>query len=85
MCPGAETRRLHALAFSVIGQCLHYKMARAVTERLIAPEELAALDVDYLTEHIATVCLAAIGIAPPFDRTGSSKLSQLQPVSTPNN
>lgn len=85
MCPGAESRRLHALAFSVIGQCLHYKMARAVTERLISPEELAALDVDYLTDHIATVCLAAIGLAPPLEQTGSSKLSVPVPVSSPTN
>ena len=28
VCPEADERRLDALAFSVIGQCLHYKMAR---------------------------------------------------------
>ena len=34
--------KLHALAFTVIGQCLHYKMARAITERLIGAEAYAA-------------------------------------------
>ena len=29
ICPEADDRRLNALVFSVIGQCLHYKMARA--------------------------------------------------------
>ena len=34
-CPEADERKMHALAFSVIGQCLHYKMARAIAERLV--------------------------------------------------
>ncbi len=29
-CPEADERKLNALAFSVIGQCLHYRMARPV-------------------------------------------------------
>jgi TetR/AcrR family transcriptional regulator, regulator of cefoperazone and chloramphenicol sensitivity len=72
VCPEAEERRLHALAFSVIGQCLHYKMARPVSERLVGPEAYAALDLDFLTEHITTFTLAALGLAPPFDREGQS-------------
>src|SRR5215217_3049713 len=27
-CPAASERRMHAMVFSVIGQCLHYKVAR---------------------------------------------------------
>ena len=38
ICPEADDRRLNALVFSVIGQCLHYKMARRITERLIGDE-----------------------------------------------
>ncbi|MBV8313132.1 MAG: CerR family C-terminal domain-containing protein, partial [Planctomycetaceae bacterium] len=44
ICPEADDRRLNALVFSVIGQCLHYKMARRVTERLIGDEGYRALD-----------------------------------------
>lgn len=67
VCPGAEERRLHALAFSVIGQCLHYKTARAVSERLVGAEAYAALDLDFLTDHITTFTLAALGLSPPTD------------------
>jgi TetR/AcrR family transcriptional regulator, regulator of cefoperazone and chloramphenicol sensitivity len=70
VCPGADERRLQALAFSVIGQCLHYKMARAVTERLIGPEAYQALDLEYLTAHITGFTLAALGLVAPFDRNG---------------
>jgi AcrR family transcriptional regulator len=69
-CPEAEGRKIHALAFSVIGQCLHYKMARSIAERLIGPDGMAALDLDYLTEHITTFCLAALGCVPPLDAAG---------------
>lgn len=71
-CPEAEVRRLNALAFSVIGQCLHYKMARPIAERLIGPEGIEALDLEFLTDHIATFCLAALGVVPPFDAAGES-------------
>jgi AcrR family transcriptional regulator len=70
VCPDAEERKLHALAFSVIGQCLHYKVARPVAERLIGPTAYAALDLDFLTDHITAFTLAALGLAPPYDRSG---------------
>ena len=58
ICPEADDRRLNALVFSVIGQCLHYKMARRVTERLIGDENFRALDLDYLTRpyHLFLPC-----------------------------
>jgi hypothetical protein len=82
ICPQADPRRLDALTFSVIGQCLHYTMARNVTERLIGPEALASLDVDYLTDHIATVCLAAVGQVPPLDCSSEPEASVAEPVSS---
>ncbi len=69
-CPDADERRLHALAFSVIGQGLHYRMARPVCEQLIGQEAFESLDVDFLTDHITTFTLAALGLAPPFNRAG---------------
>jgi TetR/AcrR family transcriptional regulator, regulator of cefoperazone and chloramphenicol sensitivity len=71
-CPVAEERKLQALAFSVIGQCLHYKMARPITERLVGAEAMEALDLDYLTEHITTFCLAALGHVPPLNEAGET-------------
>ena len=69
-CPDADARKLNALSFSVIGQCLHYRMARPVTERLIGPEAFHALDLDFLTDHITSFCLAALGSIPPLNEAG---------------
>ncbi len=63
-CPRADVRRLHAMAFSVVGQCLHYKTARPISERLVGVEAYEALDLDYLTDHITSFCLAALGLGP---------------------
>ncbi len=70
ICPAADDRRLNALVFSVIGQCLHYKMARRVTERLIGEEGYRALDLDFLTDHITGFCLAALGMGPTLNQAG---------------
>ena len=67
LCPGADDRGIHALAFSVVGQCLHYKLTRPISERLVGVEAFERLDIDYLTDHITRFTLAAIGVASPFD------------------
>jgi AcrR family transcriptional regulator len=72
LCPAADERKLNALCFTVIGQCLHYRMARQCTERLIGPEAFRALDLDYLTDHITSFSLAALGYVPPLDPAGYS-------------
>ena len=70
--PGADERRLHATAFSIVGQCLHYRVARPIAERLIGAEGLAALDLDYLTDHITDFSLAALGQGTPPDFGGAA-------------
>lgn len=76
-CPDADERKMHALAFSVIGQCLHYKMARPIAERLVGASGLLALDLDFLTEHITTFCLAALGELPPLNAAGESAVDEV--------
>ena len=71
-CPEAEDRKMHAMAFSVIGQCLHYKMARSIAERLVGPAGMQELDLDFLTEHITSFCLAALGVLPPLNAAGEA-------------
>ncbi len=73
-CPDADERKRHALAFSIIGQCLHYRMARPITERLIGREAYHTLDLDFLTEHITSFCLAALGALPHLDLAGETAL-----------
>ena len=73
-CPDADSAKRHALAFSVIGQCLHYRMARPITERLIGRDAYQMLDLDFLTEHITSFCLAALGALPHLDPAGETAL-----------
>ena len=56
----------HQLAFSVVGQCLHYRVAEPVVRLLIAADEYRAYDADQLAAHIAGLTLAAVGAAPPL-------------------
>jgi AcrR family transcriptional regulator len=58
--PDLEGRRLTATVFSVVGQCLHYKMARPIAERLVGPGAFAAFDVEFLTDHITSFTLGAL-------------------------
>jgi TetR/AcrR family transcriptional regulator, regulator of cefoperazone and chloramphenicol sensitivity len=74
VCPEADERRRHALAFSIIGQCLHYRLGRPIAARLIGDEEFRALDLDYLTDHITDFSLAALGLAPPLDARGETSV-----------
>ncbi len=69
-CPDAEERKLNALAFSVIGQCMHYRMGRPIAERLIGRESFESLDLDFLTDHITSFCLAALGCSPSLNEAG---------------
>jgi TetR/AcrR family transcriptional regulator, regulator of cefoperazone and chloramphenicol sensitivity len=69
-CPDAEERKLNALAFSVIGQCLYYRMGRPIAERLIGRDSFEALDLDFLTNHITSFCLAALGCSSSLNEAG---------------
>jgi AcrR family transcriptional regulator len=69
-CPDADERKLNALAFSVIGQCMYYRMGRPIAERLIGPDSFGSLDLDFLTDHITSFCLAALGSSPPLNEAG---------------
>ena len=66
LCPEADDRQIHAIGFSVIAQCLHYKICGPISERIIGPEAFKRLDADYLVEHITRFTLAALGRGEPL-------------------
>jgi TetR/AcrR family transcriptional regulator, regulator of cefoperazone and chloramphenicol sensitivity len=78
LCPVADDRRVRALAFSVVGQCLHYKLTRPISERLVGLEAFEALDMDYLTDHITRFTLAALGVSAPFDSEREGPAASVQ-------
>lgn len=71
LAPTASERRLTALCFSLIGQCLFYKTTRGVTQRLVGTTAFAQLSHEFLTEHITRVSLAA---ARDFSAAGDKAL-----------
>lgn len=56
----------HRLAFTVVGQCLHYRVAQPIVKLLISADEYRTYDADLLAEHITRVTLGAVGAAPPL-------------------
>jgi AcrR family transcriptional regulator len=58
--PGTSAVKRHQVAFSIVGQCLYYRMARPVVALLIGADEFATYDLDGLTDHIASFSLAAL-------------------------
>lgn len=58
------------IAFSVVGQCLHYRIANEVVRLLVPPDEVTAhFTTDKLADHIAAFSLAALGLAPPLGKS----------------
>ncbi len=63
LAPCVDDKRLSALCFSVVGQCLFYRVGRPFAERLIGADQFAGLDLEYLSDHITNVVLAAVRAA----------------------
>lgn len=60
--PEGDDRKVLAAVFSVIGQCLHYKMGRMISEKLVGAEMFASFDLDFLTDHITRSSLRLLGL-----------------------
>jgi AcrR family transcriptional regulator len=55
------------IGFSLVGQCLFYRVARGVVSMLVEPDdERDSFSVDRLADHINQVVLASLGKAPPI-------------------
>ncbi len=60
--PGLPKHRLDQLAFSLIGQCMYYKLCDPICRMLLPEDEMAKYySPEQLTEHITSVMLAALG------------------------
>ena len=57
----APEHRLHQIAFSIVGQCLYYRVAGQVVSLLIEDEELEThYSTDALADHISSFTLASL-------------------------
>ncbi len=64
-----STARRQQFAFSVVGQCLFYKIGGPVAQMLVSQAEFTqSYQPRQLADHIADVCLAALGVSPLFPK-----------------
>jgi hypothetical protein len=60
--------RRHLIAFSIAGQCLHYRVAQAVIRMLVPEEEYCRFTPEYLAQHVTALTLTALGVSPTLDQ-----------------
>ncbi|MCA9101894.1 MAG: CerR family C-terminal domain-containing protein [Pirellulales bacterium] len=73
---------LHQLGFSVVGQCLFYRVAGEIAGMMIGPREHAAYySREQLADHISRVSLAALGCVAPFGSVSFAR-GPADPLST---
>ncbi len=56
----------HKIGFSVIGQCVFYRVAQPIVRHLLSSQEYEQYDPARLAKHIARLTLASLGAAPPL-------------------
>jgi AcrR family transcriptional regulator len=66
-------QRLHRLAFSIVGQCVYYRLCRSVVTTLLGKESERFLNVEVLARHIAEFSLAGLRALAPSSRLDSAK------------
>ncbi|MBN2475927.1 MAG: CerR family C-terminal domain-containing protein [Pirellulales bacterium] len=65
MPPETSAIARHLAAFSIVGQCLYFRIGRPIVERLVGEDEFRTYDVARLTDHIVRFSLAALGSRQP--------------------
>lgn len=73
LVPGEQTERQGWLiGFSIVSQCLFYKVHRPIAELLVGREEYAKFNIPMLADHITRFSLAAIGQGEPVTAKAST-------------
>lgn len=62
---GASLERVQMTCFSVVGQCLFYRVHEPVAKELVGVQKYEQFTVDRLADHIAGFTLAALEQKPP--------------------
>jgi AcrR family transcriptional regulator len=60
--PEVPEQKRRLIGFSIVGQCLHYRVTRPILMRLVGEEQFKAFDVELLTDHIFEFTLGGIGL-----------------------
>jgi hypothetical protein len=77
LVPGElDERRGWMIGFSIVSQCLFYKVHRPIAELLVGSEGYAHFSLPLIAEHVTQFCLAALGQGAPITAT-NSRLEQV--------
>lgn len=60
LMPTSSAERIRLVAFSVVGQCLHYRVTDPVIQMLVSPQEYASYEPQRLARHITELTLGGI-------------------------
>jgi AcrR family transcriptional regulator len=71
LLPGVPEVQQRLTAFSIIGQCVFYRVATPILKALVGAEEYGTYDATLLAEHITRFTLAALGLG---EATGPDRL-----------
>ena len=69
--PAATDEQVHRCQMSIIGQCLHYRNARPVIERLFPEQQYAPQDIARMADHITRFSLCALKGLGDYGNDGS--------------
>jgi AcrR family transcriptional regulator len=65
LMPGVPEAKRWLIGFSIVGQCLFYRLAQPIVSMLVGEEEHRRYDPTLLAEHITQFSLAALGLSKP--------------------
>ncbi|GBD37127.1 HTH-type transcriptional regulator BetI [bacterium HR36] len=74
-----SSQQLHRLAFSIVGQCMYYRMCRSVIRSLLGKASRPLLDIKTLARHITEFSLAGISKTVPSTRRQPLAMPALLP------
>ena len=69
--PDTPATDRHLMAFSVVGQCVHFKIHRPIAVQLVGEKEYATYDIARLADHVTRFSLAAINHRMPAGKSDS--------------
>lgn len=81
LMPNLGNQERLMIGFSIIGQVLYYRQNRAVSELLFGTEEVNAITVSDVTEHVTQMTFASLGFGPPIGSVEHAK-HPLKPPTT---
>jgi AcrR family transcriptional regulator len=76
LLPDVPEVKRRLTAFSIIGQCVFYRVATPIVQLLVGEDEYRSYDPELLAEHIVQFTLAGLGLTEPTPKMKTAKGSR---------